>query len=95
MVSYKERKGKSPDKVRSLATTAPLVLPSPRDKGQPGGCSTGREAAWGSGAVGPSASGLTCSLDGHPHLIGTHAARLVQVKLPEDGLCGRIKGGAE
>ena len=31
-------------------------------------------------------SGLTCKLNGHPHFIGTHAARLVQVKLPEDGL---------
>lgn len=31
-------------------------------------------------------SGLTCRLDGHPHLVGTHAARLVQVELPEDGL---------
>jgi hypothetical protein len=30
--------------------------------------------------------GLTCRLNGHPHLIGAHAARLVQVKLPEDGL---------
>lgn len=31
-------------------------------------------------------SDLTCKLNGHPHLVGTHAARLVQVKLPEDGL---------
>lgn len=64
---------------------APILTAAPRGKG----CShtatiaTGTRANCQGGSLGPS---LTCRLDGHPHLVGTHAARLVQVKLPEDGL---------
>lgn len=30
----------------------------------------------------------TCGLESHPHLVGAHGARFVQVKLPEYGLDG-------
>lgn len=54
LVSYKEGKGRSPDKVLGLATTAP----SPRDKGQQAGHSQG-------GSLGFKSSGL---ISLRPHL---------------------------
>ena len=70
--------------------STPLPCPSPLPPGVghcPGSCqgSDPGPSPWGLHRSCPP-SGLTCKLNGHPHLVGTHAARLVQVKLPEDGL---------
>lgn len=89
LVLGRERKGR--DRWSSQFSNQSISTIIPRDKGQSGGSLPGgaiREAALGLRSMGPSASDLTCGLDGHSHLIGAHAARLVQVKLPENGLSG-------
>lgn len=73
----------------------------PKDKDSVLACHPGSPVGNRPGAIGLRHSGLTRRLDGHPHLVGAHAARLVQVKLPEDGLEqgaegeGRAEGGTQ
>lgn len=68
--------------VKATSPPPPPPWGQGRCRGPPLWVDAGRESVWGI-CLGP---GLTRGLDGHPHLIGTHAAGLVQVKLPEDGL---------